>query len=414
MRFAFRRSLYDGPLVSTTVVQALEGAARAVKTAARALARPAKSEERWSRRAPYPICDDLASWVAKHGGDRWIIEPGFATSRPMPKTANGIVDPSFVPLCSYLVPERAVVRIAGARLRSVAASRSNQLGLVVLPGDEFVGELVALTPEGRRVVLANQPAYRTRLPRRPERKRGSFYAFVGFGMHHYYHWGHDIVMSARGIADRIPADTQLVVPAGMQPFQTEMLALLGLDAHPRVAFPPDAYWELDELYVVTPKLKTQIDSPEPYRWFREAVMARYGIREQKASRRLYLTRRHDGHWRTTNEPEVEARLARYGFETVAPGKLSFREQVELFGQAEAIVGTGAGLFNMAFSPPDTTVLQLQEPRHIVHALWAQAAAMGFGYYYVLGDSVPNPRGGDADIHVPLDELDATLAIMGVR
>jgi hypothetical protein len=68
---------------------------------------------------------------------------------------------------------------------------------------------------------------------------------------------------------------------------------------------------------------------------------------------------------------------------------------------------------MVFSPPGTKVLQFQEASHIVHALWTEAAAMGFDYHYVLGDTVANPDAPDADIRVPLDALERSLDAMGL-
>jgi len=366
----------------------------------------------WPRRTrplaePRAICDDLASWADRWpGAERRVLDPGLTVTRPMPRSLAADGGEGFAELGTTEVPERALVKIPGARL-------CGEVGLVVLPSDELVGELVALTPAGRRQVLEQAPEYRDPLPARPTRRRGDHYAFLGSGQHHYYHWTHDLVMGARGLAEVLPPDARLIVPAAMRPWQHETLATLGLDDHRQVPFGPDDCWELENLYVVTPRLKTQIDSPEPFRWFRTAVMDRFGITEAAPSRRLYLTRRHDNHWRTVNEPEVEALLARYGFETVAPGELAFRAQVELFGEAEVIVGTGAGLFNMVFSPPGTKVLQFQERVHMVNALWTEACAMGFEYHYVLGDTVPNPEAHDLDIHMPLDRLEASLQAMGL-
>jgi hypothetical protein len=355
----------------------------------------------------HPICHDLESWAASWGGaERWVIDSAFTTTRPLPKTIEPEIHPSFAPLCSFPVPERALVKIPNGRIRGKA-------GLVLLPNGEFAGELVALTPAGRRSMLGAEPAYHQPLPRHARQKRGNFYPVLGLGVDHYYHWSHDLIMGMRGVPERLPPDTQLIVPETMKPFQIETLGLLGLDEHPRVPVPTGAFWELENLYVVTPRLKTQIDSSEPYRWFRNAVMNRYGLREAKPARRFYLSRKHDGHWRTTNEHEVESFLAEHGFETVAPGELSFRAQTELFGQAEMIMGTGAGLFNMVFSPPGTKVLQFQESSHIVHALWAAAAAMGFDYHYVLCDSVPNPGRAIADLSVPIAKLEASLREMAV-
>ena len=355
----------------------------------------------------HPVCHDLESWAASWArAERWVIDPAFTTTRPLPKTIEPEVDASFAPLCSFSVPERALVRIPHGRIRG-------QVGLVVLPNNEFAGELVAMTPAGRHSMLRAEPSYYEPLPRQARQKRGPYYPVLGLGVQHYYHWSHDVIMRMRGVADMLPPDTQLIVPEKMKPFQIETLDLLGLDDHPRVPFPTGAFWELEDLYVVTPRLKTQIDSSEPYRWFRRVAMERFGVRATKPSRRLYLTRKHDNHWRTVNEAEVESCLAEHGFETVAPGTLSLGAQIELFGQAEIIVGTGAGLFNMVFSPPGTKVLQFQEGSHIVHALWTAAGAMGFDYHYVLCDTVPNPGHANADIHVPIAKLEASLRAMGV-
>lgn len=355
-------------------------------------------------RIDHPVCDDLASWASSWpGATREVVDPPFTTTRPLPKTTESTVDPSFVPLCEYPVAERAVVKLPGARLRG-------QIGVVFLPDGQVVGELAALTPAGRRAMLGPEPDYHRPLPARAVEKAGNFCAVLGFGVGHYYHWSHDLVIGMRRTEQALPPDTQLIVPETLKPFQRATLDLLDLDGHPRVNFPKGEVWEFENLYVVTPRLKTQIDSSEPYRWFRERAMARYGIVEVEPTRRLYLSRRHDGHWRTVNEPEVEEVLAELGFETVEPATMSFREQIELFGQADAIVGTGAGLFNMVFSPPGTKILQFQEPNRIVHALWAQAAAMGFDYHYVLCDPVPNGR-RNADIRVPLDKLRTSLAAL---
>lgn len=360
-----------------------------------------------SSRVEHPVCHDLESWAGSWGGaERWVIDPAFTTTRPMPKTIEPEVHPSFAPLCSFPVPERALVKIPNGRIRG-------KVGLVLLPNGEFAGELVALTHAGRHSMLRAEPAYYRPLPSHAQKMRGNFYPVLGLGVDHYYHWSHDLIMGMRDVPQRLPPDTQLIVPETMKPFQIETLGLLGLDAHPRVPVPAGALWELENLYVVTPRLKTQIDSSEPYRWLRDAVMERYGLREAKPARRFYLSRKHDGHWRTTNEHEVESFLAEYGFETLLPGELSLRAQAELFGQAEVIVGTGAGLFNMAFSPPGTTVLQFQESSRIVHALWTEAAAMGFDYHYVLCDSVPNPGRPIGDLHVPVAKLEASLREMAV-
>lgn len=355
-----------------------------------------------------PVCDDLAAWVPGYpGAERIELEPGFAATRALPRTIEARVHDSFVPLCAYDVPPRALVTIPDARVRTWSPHPGGEDAVTALPDGRIVGEQVALTPEGRRRML-RQHADRIDLLPRPERRLpGPHVAVLGLGMRHYYHWGHDIITSLRGVADRLPAGTTLVAPADLRPFQIDMLGLTGLQDLPRREIPAGACWELERLLVVTPRLKTQIDTPEPLRWFREQAMRRYAVEVGRPTRRLYLSRRDDWHWRTVNEPEVETFLASLGFESVQPARLDFRGQIELFRDAELIVGTGAGLFNMAFAPPGAKVLQLQEPAHVVHALWTQAEAMGIEYHYVMCESVAN-AGPNADLRVPIDKLAAAV------
>ena len=70
------------------------------------------------------------------------------------------------------------------------------------------------------------------------------------------------------------------------------------------------------------------------------------------SKRLYVTRQGTSRRRIANHDELLATLTRHGFCQVAPEHLSVREQIALFGQAEAVIGVhGAGLTNAVFSAP---------------------------------------------------------------
>jgi capsular polysaccharide biosynthesis protein len=76
-------------------------------------------------------------------------------------------------------------------------------------------------------------------------------------------------------------------------------------------------------------------------------------------RRFYLSRSDRGARIIVNEAEIIEVLKRYGFETITPSDLSIREQAELFGQAEMLVGPhGAALTNMMFMAPGAVVLEL--------------------------------------------------------
>jgi len=61
-----------------------------------------------------------------------------------------------------------------------------------------------------------------------------------------------------------------------------------------------------------------------------------------------------------NENEVKDFLKKQGFEFLTLSKHHFNQQVEIFNQAECVVGLhGAGFANIVFCEPNTKVLELQ-------------------------------------------------------
>lgn len=333
------------------------------------------------------------------------LSPPVTGTRPPPKTVEADVDPSFDSLISVAVPERALVRIPRARLRG-------QAGLVILPTGEFIGETVAVTPAGRRLMLNAEPAYYTPLPPETRRKAGNFYPLLGFGHNNYYHLTHDVVMRFLAVAEYLPSDVQLVIAEQTPEFGTAVMRVAGLDEYPWLRLPPDELWELEALYVANPLIKTQFDTAEHFAKYRATALHRHGLGSADTTRKIYITRRDDRYWRALNEADVERFLRSKGFAVVSPKQLSVAGQIELFSQATVIVGTGAGMTNAIFARAGAKILQLQEASHVTHPFWTMAAALGFDYAYFLCDIVPNPGEAAVDINVPIDKLEAALALLG--
>jgi hypothetical protein len=66
-------------------------------------------------------------------------------------------------------------------------------------------------------------------------------------------------------------------------------------------------------------------------------------------KKIFISRRNASGLRTFNEEEIIALLTEFGFEVVFPEKLSFRDQIALFNQAEIIIGgSGAAFTNILF------------------------------------------------------------------
>lgn len=344
------------------------------------------------------VCDDIKGWCQLHPESNYQpIAPARVIRRKLPRTIEPAVDPSFFSLLEVKATERSLVRVEGARV-------VGKEELVVLPDGEYVGELIALTPEGQRTMLAHELGNRARESRRVLHKPGTFYPLSVIGWQNYYHWNHDVIMRASQVISHLPDHHKFIIPEGIRSFQKETIKLLGIGERQIVPIESGETWEVGSLLFSAPIFKTQIDSIEPMSWFCEACMNFYGIPPRTGTKRILISRKGDNHYRTTNSSEVEDLLVKYGFETVEPRKLTLRDQVEIFSQASVIVGTGTGLSNMVFAPSGATILQFQEPSQVVHALWTMSEALGHHYYYLFGETVPNPSNERADIFVPIEKL----------
>lgn len=85
-----------------------------------------------------------------------------------------------------------------------------------------------------------------------------------------------------------------------------------------------------------------------------------GAPEPTPTRRLYLTRDSGSSPRfVENEAEVRRLFAQAGFESVDPGRLGFRDQIELFASAKTIAGShGSAFANMIFAAPGARIIDL--------------------------------------------------------
>ncbi|MCC7359766.1 MAG: glycosyltransferase family 61 protein [Anaerolineales bacterium] len=362
--------------------------------------------DRVRRRTDLPVCDDISAWCAQHPGALYQVVSGRrAVRRVAPRTLEPSVDPSFASLLELEAPERALVAIPGARV-------IGPNGLALLPDGQFVGELVALTPAGRRNMLAEEATITQLAPPPDRRLAGDYCLLSALGWPNYYHWNHDVIMRMATVMPHLSPGMRFLVPTPLKPFHFESLSMLGIDRDRLTDFDGQAPIEVERLWFSTPLHKTQITSPEYAGWFRQVAVARWGGVPAAPHRRIYLVRPPslDTHYRVTNDEEVQSYLTRRGFELCAPYSLSLPEQARLFAEAQIIIGTGTGLTNMVYAPPGAQIVQFQEPSKIVHALWTLSEALGHAYWYLLGDTVanPDPRQSLPDIYVPLAKLSTTL------
>jgi Glycosyltransferase 61 len=101
--------------------------------------------------------------------------------------------------------------------------------------------------------------------------------------------------------------------------------------------------------------------------------------------RIYVSRRDTENRRIVNEEEVEALLEQRGYSIIRLKGKAFAEQVNLFAHAKKVIAPhGAGLTNIGFSDPGTSVLEIQMPSHLNWCYRRLAAALGMRYGFLYG------------------------------
>ncbi len=169
----------------------------------------------------------------------------------------------------------------------------------------------------------------------------------------YYHWLTDALTRLSHLSF-FPADTGILVPAGLPGFARDSLKLLGL--WERACEVEDRHLVVGTHWFSGPGAPSGCVNPLGTRWLRQAFGPEPAV--GSGHRRIFVSRR--GTTRDLiNLPEVERELSADGWEVLDPGTLSFREQVETFREARVIAGVhGAGMSNLLWAPAGVRVIEL--------------------------------------------------------
>ncbi len=123
-------------------------------------------------------------------------------------------------------------------------------------------------------------------------------------------------------------------------------------------------------------------------------------------KRIYISR--SGRRRILNEPEITALLQTYGFEIIEDIPRSVTEQVQIYQNAEFIIGPhGASFSNILWCQPDTHLFEIFAPTYTPGFFRYLAHTLGLGYsayYHGPAGTGDWASGLEDDIYVSVPEL----------
>lgn len=133
-----------------------------------------------------------------------------------------------------------------------------------------------------------------------------------------------------------------------------------------------------------PTLSDYCQNAGVLRRYRAAILKRLSISETRPSRRIFLAR--DSGRRNYNQSDLLAIAERHGFEPVFPERMTFREQVAMYAEAEVLLGpSGAAFANVLFCQPGSRSLTWILPQYdefCAYSNLANVVGMQLRYLFV--------------------------------
>jgi hypothetical protein len=204
----------------------------------------------------------------------------------------------------------------------------------------------------------------------------------GHGDPNYCHWILDWLPRLEIARASAPAWDFVIGHDLTATFQIDSLEFVGIRPDWFIPIAANPVLRVEELLIPDTCLRMRhpiaYGNPALLKWWRSLAVDQVGPIEPRGDR-LYLTRR--GTRRQVREDRnLRVLLERYGFRTLDPGDLPFRDQVDALRGASAVVAPhGAGLTNILFAPNECQVLELFASRGGTKAYEVLARALGQNY-----------------------------------
>jgi len=188
---------------------------------------------------------------------------------------------------------------------------------------------------------------------------------------------------------------KLIVQPNIQPYQREMLRILGWKDSEILMRPIDRPVIFRELYAGYVDGAVVPEAAGVYDRLRDAVPRRPGGPEK-----LFISRQDARQVRRfLNEDRLIEAVQELGFTVVTPGKLGLQEEISLFRGARVITGAlGAGLYNAVYADPGATVVGLSDPHYVMTWLPETASLRDHHLAWMFGVAFDSIEPGYAGTH----------------
>ena len=221
----------------------------------------------------------------------------------------------------------------------------------------------------------------------------------------YFHWLFDLLPRLKMLEDMGVKPDKYYLQCHYR-FQRETLELLDMIPQARIINCTDVSL-LSASRLIVPCHEV-MDGREFPKWVidfvRNRFLSKVGKVEDNSCKRIYVSRADALFRRVLNESEIIPILKEYGFTSVKLEKLSVREQIALFRDAEAVVlPHGSGLANLVFCSKRTPVIELLPAQVLDHGYrLSMAAELDYFFLSALTEDSKICEGTSHSGNIPYD------------
>ncbi len=217
----------------------------------------------------------------------------------------------------------------------------------------------------------------------------------------YHHWFLECITKLKYIFDYPEfKNVMILLPENLNNFQKESLEILNIPQEKIYHYNGDSI-QVAKIYL--PSISNFCH--EDINWLKKMFLEKNNI-EPKPEKLIYISRQDASQRRVTNEKEIFELLEKKGFEFHTLSNMSLINQIKLFSQAKIVISShGAGLTNIIFSSPETSLVEIIPNDTVNHCFWLLSNTSNNKYSYIVADQTLQNR----DILISKDKLESFLS-----
>ena len=229
------------------------------------------------------------------------------------------------------------------------------------------------------------------------------YAYSNFS-----HWIFDVLPKISILKDTFLFDQVdwFLVGHSDKDYQLQTLLHLEVPRHKIIRFSASSHFQAETL--LSPRLTGYQLQHHPS-WKINFLIENFGnCQHSKLARKLFISRKDAPFRHLLQEDLLFEKLSLLGFEQICLSGLSLEDTVNLFSEAEAVVGPfGSGLMNIAFCQPGTKVVEIVTPAFYNCYHWYLSSVRNLQHAVYFGDDAmldlpKSPNQGTKDISINVD------------